>query len=216
MTSCRLALSAALFVLTLSTLTACEPSAPIPAAQPIVPVASTHSLDAGLDTAPEPELAEAPIAEAPMQAPVAQAPVATARVIEAAPLEPAPMPPALTVVEAVTAARVDRATRNPVEVDDTFYAGGDQVWAFVSIANPGEPTTVTMRWKQEGEVRWTSELTVGKSRGWRTWSYRTLRRRDVGQWQVEILDAQQNLLGTIPFEVREHPLDLEVEVEGGA
>lgn len=104
-------------------------------------------------------------------------------------------------------------TQTLTGLDEVFFVGKDTVWAFASIANPGAAETVEMVWKQGEETRWSTSLEAGKSKGWRTWSRRTLRKKDLGAWTVEIVDAAGHVLGSIPFEVRELPIDLEARVD---
>lgn len=105
----------------------------------------------------------------------------------------------LRVVEATMASSVE--ARAPLGSDLDFTADGSRVWAWVSVQNRDEPTTVDMIWKRDGEKINTVTLKVGLSRGWRTWSYRTLRGWDVGHWSVEVVDAEGNLLRELRFDV---------------
>lgn len=91
--------------------------------------------------------------------------------------------------------------REPVGCGERFTAQEDRVWVWTSVANQGEPTTVEMVWKKDGQERQRMSLEVGRSPGWRTWGYHTMRRGDVGAWTVEVLDAQGALLGATSFEV---------------
>ena len=91
--------------------------------------------------------------------------------------------------------------RAPMGCGERFTAQEDRVWVWTSVANPGEPTTVSMVWKKDGQERQRMSLEVGRSPAWRTWGYHTMRRGDVGAWTVEVLDAQGALLGATSFEV---------------
>lgn len=101
---------------------------------------------------------------------------------------------------AFTLAVEDREPARPIE---RVAASPDKprVWAWIKVANDGAPTTVTAIWRKGGEVVFERELKVGQSPGWRTWSAKTLRPADVGEWTVEIRDAQGRSLGEIELEV---------------
>ncbi len=89
---------------------------------------------------------------------------------------------------------------------ETFEARGQRLWAHLTVANAGPETTVTTLWKHEGVARWSIDLTVGRSPAWRTWSRWTLNpRRDVGRWEVEVLDASGQHLGAVEFLVTPPP-----------
>lgn len=83
---------------------------------------------------------------------------------------------------------------------ERFSARGQRLWGHVTVANAGPPTHVTMVWKHEGKVRWRIDLRVGESARWRTWSRYTMKPlRDVGHWEVEVLDAAGRSLGLTQF-----------------
>jgi len=103
------------------------------------------------------------------------------------------------IVAAALATGVDK--RTPVGISDTFSTDTDKVWAFIKVKNRDEPTSVTMVWKKDGKKKWSYDLRVGKSFGWRTWSRKSVSKRDAGKWSVEVLDAEGRLLLTMPFTI---------------
>jgi hypothetical protein len=114
--------------------------------------------------------------------------------------EDAPTPPLKVVDLAVGTGVHKRALQGQSE---QFFARGQRLWAHVTVANAGPPTHVTMVWKHLGQVRWRIELRVGESPSWRTWSRFTMNpRRDVGAWEVEVLDAAGRSLGVSQFTVQ--------------
>lgn len=92
--------------------------------------------------------------------------------------------------------------RQLVGQSDRFAVDGGRLWAHVALANPGAPTTVTMIWRRGGTERFRTELAVGTSPAWRTWSRVTPSpKRDVGTWEVQVLDAAGSPLGSVSVEV---------------
>ncbi len=86
-----------------------------------------------------------------------------------------------------------------------FAADGGKVWAHLTVANPGAPTTVTLVWARDGVERWRIALDVGQSPRWRTWARRTVRARDQGVWSLTALDPAGVVLASTEFVVEAPP-----------
>jgi hypothetical protein len=106
---------------------------------------------------------------------------------------------AFGIVESALATGITE--RIPSGISDTFTVDVDKIWAYVKVRNRGVPTRVRMVWKQSGQVRMSVNLRVGKSPGWRTWSYKRISTRDVGSWTVDVLTEEGKLLHTLAFRV---------------
>jgi hypothetical protein len=104
--------------------------------------------------------------------------------------------------------------RTPLGVASEFTTDAEKVWAFIKVKNTNEPTKIRMVWKKDGKARMDVKLRVGKSKGWRTWSYRTIRKRDVGQWTVDVLTLEGDKLHTMKFEVKPGQPNTDVASEG--
>lgn len=88
----------------------------------------------------------------------------------------------------------DVQNREPVdEVSDSFSASEDPLYFFTEIDN-GEGETITHRWKHDGEVMAEVPLQVGGDDSWRTWSSKQLMPDWDGEWTVEVVDSQGNVL----------------------
>jgi hypothetical protein len=111
--------------------------------------------------------------------------------------EPATGP--LTVLEGAAARSI--AERRPEGPAERFPADVGQVVAFVHVRNDGPQTQVRQRWTHDGKVRYTALLTVGTSKGWRTWSRHRMGAKDAGAWTVETLSPDGTVLATTRFEV---------------
>lgn len=67
-----------------------------------------------------------------------------------------------------------------------------RVYLFTQLTQLNQQT-VTHRWIYNGDVMADVELNVG-SHNWRTWSYKTVLRSQKGDWKVQVLDQNQNVL----------------------
>jgi hypothetical protein len=106
--------------------------------------------------------------------------------------------PTLKVVDLAIGAGVHQRTLQGQA--ERFPARGQRLWGHVTLANSGPPTFVTMVWKHEGKARWRIDLRVGESPAWRTWSRYTMKPlRDLGHWEVEVLDATGRSLAVTQF-----------------
>ena len=63
------------------------------------------------------------------------------------------------------------------------------VWAYAVVDNRGGEIPVEMVWRRDGRSIFTAEVTVGRSRRWRTWSRKRVRRTDRGGWTVSLRRA---------------------------
>lgn len=88
--------------------------------------------------------------------------------------------------------------RQPVDQIQTFSASVGKLYCFTRITGAQGDTTITQVWYHEGKVMARVQLPV-RSSDWRTWSSKRIMPGWAGAWKVEVLDAQGNILQTIPF-----------------
>ena len=90
----------------------------------------------------------------------------------------------------------------PVNPAESFPADVGKVYLWTSILNPGTKTEITHVWYrgdiQVGEV----PLAVRFSRT-RTWSTKTILPSQTGAWHVDVVDANDNVLGSYAFTITE-------------
>ena len=91
--------------------------------------------------------------------------------------------------------------RVPLGVGTTFGSDAEKVWAFIKVKNKKAPTKLRMVWKRHGKERMAIDLRVGKSSGWRTWSYKRISKHDVGEWSVDVLTQDGKTIHTMSFEI---------------
>ena len=82
----------------------------------------------------------------------------------------------------------------------TTFSGARSVWCWSKITGAeGGQTTVTHVWLYEGAEMARVELPV-RSSSWRTWSQKNPYGKE-GNWEVQVLDASGNQLGSVKFTV---------------
>ncbi len=105
--------------------------------------------------------------------------------------------PEVTLIETGTGI----ADRQLVGEGARFEADGGRVYARIVVDNPGPKAALAMVWRRDGRIIQSLPVNVGTSPRWRTWSYKTLGKRDVGQWTVEVLDAEGTAIARAAFTV---------------
>jgi hypothetical protein len=93
---------------------------------------------------------------------------------------------------------LDVAERQPVGEGEEFTSDVAQLVAWTRVTGLAD-TTVRHVWRHQGHER-VLELTVGGS-PWRTWSRKSIPAAWTGDWSVEMLDPQGNILATAEFTV---------------
>jgi hypothetical protein len=93
---------------------------------------------------------------------------------------------------------IDVLERQPVGEGTEFSSDVAQLVAWTRVTGLAD-TTVRHVWRHQGHER-VLELTVGGS-PWRTWSRKNIPAAWTGDWSVEVLDAQGNVLATAEFTV---------------
>jgi len=111
----------------------------------------------------------------------------------------APGTSALQVTEGVVCR--DAVDREPVDVGEEFESTVGKLFCFTKIEGVGMPSEIT---HVDGE-RARTALSVGGS-GWRTWSTKNIMDHEIGEWHVDVLGPEGELLRTVKFTIiKERP-----------
>jgi hypothetical protein len=111
-----------------------------------------------------------------------------------------PSPQSELKVEQAVIAK-DVKDREPVEPGETFSKDAGRVFCFVKLSGGKPDTEIKMVWtRADAKTRTVITLPVQAGR-WRTWSSKKIDAGSVGDWKVEIKDANDNLLTTVNFKV---------------
>lgn len=94
----------------------------------------------------------------------------------------------------------DVVDRKPVGADTNFPNSIGKLYCFSKIIGAKTPTTVSHVWYYGNAEVFRISLPVN-SAAWRTWSTKTIQPHETGAWHVEILDASENKLEVINFQV---------------
>jgi len=91
--------------------------------------------------------------------------------------------------------------REPEGITDSFQEGTIKVYAFLEALDVKNDTPVKIQWLFENKQTAIIELTLGQSKRWRTYSSKRIGIRH-GNWEVRLLDSQDNLMKSLTFTVR--------------
>jgi hypothetical protein len=155
----------------------------------------------GCSNAPKEKIAPAVSSQAPAPVvvvtapPLVVAPVADAKPIESA-AKPAPVAKVkaksagreLSVKKLVVATGVERGSREPVGVAESFKQGEfEKIVAYVELANPGDESEVVVSFDppSDGPTKGNVWLDVGTSPRWRTWAS-TKGVAEKGEWTAVV------------------------------
>jgi hypothetical protein len=110
-------------------------------------------------------------------------------------LAPAPTR-AMDVIEGLITTQV--SGRQPVDRVQSYPATAEKLFCFTRIVGAAEGDRVFHVWYWGEQEMARVELPV-RSSDWRTWSSKSLLPGWAGNWRVEVVDAEDRLLLTIPF-----------------
>jgi hypothetical protein len=96
---------------------------------------------------------------------------------------------------------VDRAQRQLVGESEEFPPEIERVFCLTRIVGAEEATEVAHVWYHEGEMMARVNLMVG-SADWRTYSSKAILPAWTGGWEVKVLDADGNIIGSQSFTIR--------------
>ena len=94
----------------------------------------------------------------------------------------------------------DVVDRKPLEAGTSFPSSVGKVCCFSKIIGAKSPTHISHVWYYGNAERFRISLPVN-SASWRTYSSKTIQPHETGAWHVEILDASENKLEVINFQI---------------
>ena len=104
----------------------------------------------------------------------------------------------LTIEVSVICEQIEE--REPVNVDSTFAVTVEKLYCFTKIAGAEEQTTISHVWYWGETERARIELPV-RSISWRTYTAKKIQEHEVGNWRVDVLNADGTVLRTIRFNI---------------
>lgn len=103
-------------------------------------------------------------------------------------------------VEAVVCRNV--VDRTPVDANTSFPSSVEKLYCFSKIMGATTPTRISHVWYYGNTEMFRISLPVN-SISWRTYSSKNIQPYQTGSWHVEILDASENKLEVINFQISE-------------
>lgn len=94
--------------------------------------------------------------------------------------------------------------RKPVEVDTIFPDIVGIVYCFTKVTGATEPVTISHVWYFNDREMTRTDLPV-RSKGWRTWSSKKIRKGWIGNWRVDVVSSEGVVLAGKEFTITESP-----------
>ena len=115
--------------------------------------------------------------------------VATIKAQEAASIE---------VAEAVICR--DVVDREPIDAGDSFEVSVGKLYCFTKIVGAQEPIEIAHVWYSGDVERARINLSV-EAATWRTWSSKIIQAHEIGDWHVDVIGPDDEVLETVEFEI---------------
>ncbi len=103
----------------------------------------------------------------------------------------------LEVAEAVICR--DVVDREPIDVGDSFEVSVDKLYCFTKIIGAQEAIEIAHVWYYGDVEKARATLSVEAS-SWSTWSSHLIRPHDIGDWHVDVIGPDDEVLETVEFE----------------
>lgn len=104
--------------------------------------------------------------------------------------------PTLTVDEQTICTAIEE--RAPMGADSSFASDVGKLYCYTKISGAEDTTSVSHVWYLGDEEKAKVELSV-KGKNWRTWSSKNIDPSWIGDWKVEVVSANGDVLSTKSF-----------------
>ncbi|MBC8357549.1 MAG: DUF2914 domain-containing protein [Candidatus Aminicenantes bacterium] len=95
---------------------------------------------------------------------------------------------------------LDVVDREPVDPGDTFNAAVGNLFCYTKIVGAQESIEITHVWYFGETERARINLTV-ESASWRTWTTKIIQAHELGDWHVDVIGPDGEILETIKFQI---------------
>jgi hypothetical protein len=92
--------------------------------------------------------------------------------------------------------------RQPVGADTSFAGDIGHLYCFTRLSGDSDYATLYHVWYYKDREMLKVELNT-KAKIWRTWSTKQIQPAWTGNWRVDVLSSDGNVLGSIEFNIRE-------------
>lgn len=102
----------------------------------------------------------------------------------------------------VTAASIcrDVVNRQPIGAGESFEASVGKLYCFTKITGAQNPIEITHVWYYGDTIRAKVTLSV-RSFSWRTYSSKKIQAHEIGDWHVDVLGPNGEVLHTLQFKI---------------
>lgn len=101
---------------------------------------------------------------------------------------------------AVAAISQDVVDREPVNSGNSFYSSVGKLYCFTKIVGAEKSIRITHVWYFGDTERASISLSV-RSSSWRTFSSKKIQAHEIGDWHVDVLGPEGNVLDTLHFKI---------------
>ena len=101
---------------------------------------------------------------------------------------------------ALAAICADVVDREPVNAGNTFKASLGKLYCFTTITGAHSPTEISHVWYFGDTERAKVNLAIN-AYSWRTYSSKIIQMHEIGDWHVDVLGPEGELLKTIEFKI---------------
>ena len=91
--------------------------------------------------------------------------------------------------------------RNPVKPGNEFINTVDTLFCYTKISNSGLKKQVKHVWFYENKEMTTVRYNIKPSFNYRSWSRKKIMKNQIGKWRVDVIDGNDEILGSISFNV---------------
>jgi hypothetical protein len=96
----------------------------------------------------------------------------------------------------------DVVDREPMDIGDSFKATVGRLYCFTKIISTHSPIEITHVWYFGNTERAKVNLSVN-SNSWRTYSSKIIRTLEIGDWHVDVLSPDGEVLQSLQFKITE-------------
>jgi len=91
--------------------------------------------------------------------------------------------------------------RNPIKPGFTFSNNVDSLFCYTKISNKGPKQEIKHLWFYEDKLITGVTYNIKTSHNYRSWSKKTILPSQTGKWRVDIIDSNENVLGSRKFQI---------------
>ena len=91
--------------------------------------------------------------------------------------------------------------RNPVKPGNDFINTVDTLFCYTKISNSGLKKQVKHVWFYENKEMTTVRYNIKPSFNYRSWSRKKIMKNQIGKWRVDVVDGNDEVLGSISFNI---------------